>query len=356
MTTRVLHLLNELRMSGAEVQLLRSFDAWHDRGVAPEILATAPDEGPLADELRDAGYPIHRLRYRPHPGYLMAFRRLVAGGDFDVVHIHSELANFWHGIAARSVPGTRVVRSIRNSFPFDGTLRVERVVQRRVLRWAGVRMVSVSPGVRRNELVRFRNRTTMIRNWIDTVRFRPPTSDERREARERYAIPDGLSVLVSVGNCGPAKNHEAILDAVADLPGWVYLHAGEESGDAERRRAHARGVADRVRFLGPVTDVVTLLHAADVFAMPSHYEGLGNAAVEALATGLPCVLAVAPGLDDLRDIGPAGIRWVDPSEPLHTAVSEARALTVPGRELHDAVAARYGMERGVDAYLELYGR
>jgi glycosyltransferase involved in cell wall biosynthesis len=162
-----------------------------------------------------------------------------------------------------------------------------------------------------------------------------------------------------VGNCGPAKNHQAIIQALAHLEPLdpVYLHAGQEDGGEERDLARRLDVAHRCRFLGRVDDVEGLLSGCDVFVMPSHNEGLGLAALEAAAIGIPCVLAHTPGLSDLRaTLGPGAI-WIKP-----TAEGVARGVEVAahsdkrdiGERMYESVAREYGLEVGPARAAQLY--
>lgn len=362
---RVLHLLNELRASGAEVMLRGSARVWAELGVEAEILSTGRRPGPFAAELEAAGYLVHHLPAVGRPRYFRVLHRLIRAGAYDVVHVHPERAFFWHCLTARLAGRPTVVRTVHSVFSFTGPLRVERLVQRRLLRTLGVRTLSVSREVQRNEWRRFRHPTTWIPNWVDTASFAPTRAGERRSARRRLGIGDADRwVLVSVGNCGRAKNHEAILHALAGLgrePEWTYLHVGQEApGRPERALARELGVAARCRFLGHVDDVAGVLAAADTFVMPSLHEGASIAALEALAAGVVCVLADSPGLRELRETVDEGIVWVDhdPRSVL-TGLEAARDLRYPGdsaraERMHRAVACRYGMRRGVESYLAVY--
>jgi glycosyltransferase involved in cell wall biosynthesis len=355
----VLQVLNELRASGAEVMLAQVAPVWRERGITADVLATAPVVGFYAGVLSSAGYGIRHLPCAGHPRYLAAFRRLVADGGYDVVHVHAERGNFWHAAAARTT-GAAVARTVHNVFDFAGVLRLERFVQRAALRAMGVQTVSVSTSVRDVEWARYRNPTVCISNWIDVERFQPATDTDRSAARQRLGVEAG-TVVATVGNCAPAKNHEVILHALAHLDdGWVYVHVGEERPDgAERRLAEALGVASRCRWLGRVEDVRAILAGADVFAMPSRYEGLGNAAVEAVAMGLPCVLADVPGLRDLRGL-PGPLQWTEPTAAAVVSALEAvRARQHEAgiaHDMHRAVQERFGIDRGGNAYAALYAQ
>ncbi|TKA11619.1 glycosyltransferase [Actinacidiphila oryziradicis] len=361
-SVRVLHVLNELRASGAELMLHSAATEWKKHGVEAHLLAVAPTVGTFADRLRVAGYRVAHELDDPLWRLPARFRRRVAAGRYDVVHLHAERGSFWLGLAALST-GATVVRTVHNAFGFRGLLRVQRAVQRGVLRSAGVVHVCVGPSVADNERGTFGNPAEVVENWYDEM-FVPPTLQQRAVARTELGLDDRDLVAVSVGNCSPVKRHEAVLEAMVhpDCPPHLkYVHVGEEVAARDERRLSERlGVADRVRFLGQ-THPLAALHAADVFVMPSVYEGLSIAAVEALATGLPAVLTDAPGLRDLAednsavtliDITPGGFA---------KAIGQAARLSA-GRHRDgvprdvDAVRNRFGMGRGVAQYVDIYRR
>lgn len=356
---RVLHVLNELRASGAEVMLRSSATQWKVHGVEADVLAVASTPGPFAGDLRTAGYGIAHEVDAPLSRVPARLRRKVQAGRYDVVHLHAERANFCFALAALST-GTPVVRTVHGLFGFRGLLRAERTLQRLVLRRMGMVHVCVGHGVADNERHRFRNPSEVIENWYDSS-FVPPTPRQRDEARNTLGLGDGDLVAVSVGNCAMVKRHEVILEAVAHPagpPNLVYLHVGEEDATRGERQLAARlGISDRTRFLGR-RHPLTALHAADVFVMSSAHEGLGLAAVEALATGLPSVLADVPGLREVAGASPVALLTdIDPGR-LAGAIGRAALLPVgtAGPEDFRALQERFGMVRGVARYAEIYRR
>lgn len=358
---RVLHVLNELRASGAETGLRDSAARWRVAGIDADILSTGHQEGVFADELRAAGFGVHHLPFRTDPRHLHSLRRLVLDHGYDLVQLHPERANLWYGLALRSAR-LPVIRTIHNVFDFEGWLRRRRTVQRGLLRRAKVVSVSVGPAVQANERERFANPTLLIPNGIDTERFHPGARP-REEVRRTLGVRDEATVVTSVGNCNRAKNHDRLLRALAELPDgldWHYLHAGTEDPEqSERRLAGRLGIADRCSFLGVWPDVPALQAATDVHAMPSLFEGTGNAAIEALSCGVVSVLGRCAGLLDLDDVVTGGIAWVDPEEVGSIAAGLVDAatgeVTTPGpRRLHEQIAARFGMDAYVDAHVALY--
>jgi glycosyltransferase involved in cell wall biosynthesis len=305
---RVLHILYSLERSGMEVMLLNSSNEWGRHGFACDVLATAPAIGPLDHEMRTVGYQVHHLPFRgwfslfPRIDFTRKFFRLCRSG-YDVVHIHTEAGAPLFALIAWLAGVRRIALTPHNTFRFQGLLRWRKLCERAFVRALDGRYGIISKGVRECELMRFHNNGASISNWIDTAYFRPPNADERRHARMALGISPDQFAIVSVGNCNSVKNHTAILHALPLLPSGlrpVYLHVGrEETSYPERKAAVALGIQDRVRFLGSQPDMLPFLWAADVFAMPSLHEGLGVAAIEAVAAGVALVCAQTEGLSDV---------------------------------------------------------
>lgn len=332
-------------------------------GVEAEIVATGAELGIYAPQLAQAGYKLHHIPFSKSPGFFIKLYRLMRAGRYDVFHLHTERANFWIGLVALAQRPRRVLQTIHTSFAFRGNLRLRRKVQRRILQALGLVHVSISPSVQKTEIIHYGLKTHLVPNWYNSDRFLAPTESERQQARDAFGLALGESVIVTVGNCSKIKNHAALLEALAQLPKEsrpLYLHVGIEEPDRpEQKLAQRLGIADRVRFLGALPDVRPALYAADIFVMPSFFEGFGIAAVEALATGLPAIFTDVAGLRDFRSEY-EGLCYTEPgASSLHTALTgllaeasdqrRARALNYP------TISRRlYGIARGVSGYLEIY--
>jgi len=360
---KVLHVLNKLMPSGAEVMLYCSAPYWQEAGIEAEILATAEDFGPFASKLENAGYPIYHIRFRKSPSFYIAFLNLVRQGKYDLVHIHSERVAFICGILTR-LAGIQAVRTIHNCFAYRGHAGLIKRLQRRFLSLVRCTQIAIGPSVRDTEKQYFGNPTVVVDNWYDTNRFFPPTFQRRIEARREIGISDDTFVVITIGNCNSVKNHPTLLKALVNLGeefDFLYLHVGkEQDGYPERQLAENLGIMNRVRFLGYVQDVLPLLHAADVYVMPSLYEGLGIAAIEGLASGTVSVLTDVPGLRDLKCI--EGTIWVKPEvESLTESLKRVAGMSLQesmalGRQTHEKVRTLFGIERGVNHYAQIYKR
>ncbi len=144
-----------------------------------------------------------------------------------------------------------------------------------------------------------KDRITVHRTGLDREVFRPL---DRAACRSRLDLPADIPVLATVGALIPRKGQIFAIEALTHLPRAILLLAGAGHDEAAlRAAAEAHGVADRVRFLGPVPhgELPEVLSAADVFVLPTASEGLANSWVEALACGTPVVTTPIPGAREL---------------------------------------------------------
>jgi glycosyltransferase involved in cell wall biosynthesis len=361
---KVLHILNELKPSGAEAMLRAAGTFWRGRGIEGEILCTGESLGTYAEPLREAGYQIHHIPFCGSISYLWQLYRFLKKHAFDGVHLHTERGSFWYAALAYLAGRRRIVRTFHNVFPFTGGLRIRRYVQRFAMRRIlTVRPVAISRSVRDCEWEVFHNPAVLIPNWFDSNCYSPPTPEGRTSARATLGIEPTTMALASVAGCWSYKNHHAILHAIARIPrdlDILYLHAGQEREDHdERHLAIELGISSRVRFLGVVPDIALILRACDVFVMPSTYEGFGVAAAEAMGAGLPVILSNVAGLRDMHDVDDS-IYWIEPTADdvakaiLHfhrTTDAERRAT---GRKLSQQAHKLFNIETGAALYADLY--
>jgi glycosyltransferase involved in cell wall biosynthesis len=367
---KVLHVLHELQRSGAELNLLQAAAEWSCRGFQLDILAIAPDIGPLAASLREVGYAVHHLplrsgkRFIPNAKCGSQFITLCRKHRYDIVHIHSEHAYYLIATLCKIAGIKTVVRSVHNVYPYGSFLKCRKTLERYYTRLLGVRFGFVSPSVRNAELRDFRNSGVVIRNWFDTEHFRPPSSEERAATRRDAGFSEDDFVIVSVGNCNSAKNHTALIRAVAMIGSEInfrYLHVGrEEAGHSERKLVEELGIAARVHFAGQSDDPRPYLWAGDVFVMPSLWEGLGIAGLEAAGTELPLILADVPGLRDVAK----ELKWSELLAPTPEnlargilAIFEANSASLKDRTRKNSDLARdlFSPSRGVQSLIrDLY--
>ncbi len=176
-------------------------------------------------------------------------------------------------------------------------------VCRRVYEQAG-RVICISEQVRQAVLAGTTalQNTVVVYNGVDPKAFSPAASPAQ-----------GTSV-VSVGSLIPIKGHDVTLRALAELSGefpGLRARIVGEGYELRRLRALARelGVSEQVEFLGRQTraQVAEVLRGGQVFVLPSRYEGLGVAYLEAMASGLPVIAYRGQGIQEVIRHGESGI-------------------------------------------------
>ncbi len=267
-----------------------------------------------------------------------------AGRRFDLIDAHylypDGVAAMWLG-RRFAIP---VVLTARGS---DLTQLPDHVVPRALIRRASAQagaLIAVSAGLRDAwvELGTSPERITVLRNGVDLMLFAPA---DRAAARAAVQL-DGPTLL-SVGALIPRKGHDLTIAALAHLPGWTLLIAGDGPEHAALTALAARlGLSARVRLLGarPHADLPALYSAADISVLSSAREGFANVLLESMACGTPVVASPIRGNEEAVQ-GPAAGRLAAARTPaaIAAAVLDLHAHA-PGRDATRAYAARFSWD------------
>ncbi len=153
-----------------------------------------------------------------------------------------------------------------------------------------------------------RERLPVIYNAIDPAIFNPSLRRHREEVRNRHGIAADAIVFLLVGSGYARKGVGRAIQALALLPPAAHLLVVGRDRAPLRYAALARrlSVADRVTFAGALTDPKPYYGAADAFVLPTLYDALSNAVLEALACGLPVVTSDHCGAGELVRAHTAG--------------------------------------------------
>ncbi|MCW5882735.1 MAG: glycosyltransferase family 4 protein, partial [Anaerolineae bacterium] len=149
--------------------------------------------------------------------------------------------------------------------------------------------------------------------------FAAPGPRRRAALRATLGIAAEDVAVCTVASLEARKGYQHLLKAAARLPAqdgrprlsFVGVGAGSLQGRL-RALADDLGLADRVRFLGERDDVPDILAACDIFALPSHYEGMPLSIMEAMAAGLPVAATAVSGVPD--ELGDTGALLPDPND------------------------------------------
>lgn len=180
----------------------------------------------------------------------------------------------------------------------------------------------------------------------------------RAEMRNTLGIKDNETVLLSVGEINPNKNHKIVIEALAKLgrKDIRYVACGIGALMEENQQlAKTLGIEDQVMFVGYRTDIDKFYQAADIFVVSSFREGLPVAPMEAMSAGLPCVASRIRGNVDLFD---GGQLMFDPRDvdSLCKALCNAMDESIVRDELarNNQTLQRFSMEEAVKAMKNIY--
>ena len=301
---RVLEVLRMIPRNpgGIENFVLCAVESMDRTGLKTDFLsAYSCADRAYADRVDRTGGTMYTLAFRHgmgKPAMLARMVRFLKTHPYDVIHVHSgwimELAA-WAAAARIAGTGRVILHSHGAGADESPAARFLKTTLCRtlVLRLSDERcacsVVSAECVFGRAAL----NRVRIIRNGIPADRFRfDPAA--REALRSRYFIPESGFVIGYVANFYPVKNHAFLLEVFAKVlekePGARLLLIGD--GDEKERilsKAERLELADRVIFTGTTDRVQDYLQMMDVFVFPSRSEGLGIAAVEAQAAGLPVI-------------------------------------------------------------------
>ncbi|MDP2696272.1 MAG: glycosyltransferase family 4 protein [bacterium] len=185
----------------------------------------------------------------------------------------------------------------------------------------------------------------VIYNGINERFFENPTAQDRSQLRQSLGIGDDEVVLICIASLNNKKGYQYLLEAFRDI--GLYYKKGVALlivGDGpERTKLEVQVMRykldDRVRFLGNRGDVRELLTAADVFILTSLWEGMPNAMLEAMATGLPVIATAVGGIVEIVDNGKNGL-LVNPRNSMEISKAMAELIAAPGKRRAMGESAR----------------
>ncbi|WP_276279666.1 glycosyltransferase [Halorussus caseinilyticus] len=355
--TEVWYLIGTLAVGGTERTLVDLVNGL-DRSRFDPTVWTIADPGPLASDLDDDV----TLRSLDATGKHdvrapVRFVRALRSERPDVLQSFLFFDNMLARLAGAFAPGVTVVTGVRevpeNPRPLRSAVRrltlalSDRIVSNSA---AGARFVT-DRGASDGDV-------DVIRNGRDLSVYGSATASE--DLRAELGVPADAPLVGTVGRLVERKGHHDLLDAWPTVreshpdAHLVVVGDGPER-DALERRARRLACEESVHLPGTRDDVPELLDAFDLFAFPSHYEGLPGALLEAMAAGLPIVTTPVDGNAELVLDGRSG-RHVPVRSPEALAGEIADLLSNPedAAELGAGARRRAESEFALDAMVSQF--
>lgn len=290
--------LNALREAGEPIDITLVARRWQGE-VAPGVTLLRRNPFKLGRLSRDFGFA-------------RSVQSLIRQQRFDLVQSHERIPGCdifragdglhctWLELRSRTL--SRIERFLQGCSPWHRyTCRAEAAM----LRDPRLRAVICNSQMVRDDIAQrfpaITDKLHVIHNGVDLERFHPALREQHRaQVRAALGVTAQTPVALYVGSGFSRKGVPQLLDAMAspELHNAELWVVGKDKDSATlQRQAQQQGL--RVRFLGPQKDVTPWLGAADVFVLPTLYDPMPNAALEALAAGLPVLCSHTCGAAEL---------------------------------------------------------
>ena len=357
---RIAMMLESDGPGGAEMMVFRLSEELRRRGHTVVPVGPAHGIGWLGDHYRRVGFrpEVFRLQRPIDPGCVRGLMKLFRVHQIDAVHSHEFTMAVYGATASRLLNRPHVIT-------MHGGFNVGKALRRRIaLRWAmrqSDHTVMVSRATQRQfatELGVDESLFTVIPNGV------PVAHGDAARVRAEFGIDEHDCVLLAVGNLERHKGHQVLLEALARLVRarvsmrWKLIIAGGRGGDQHQPMLdyiRAERLSDRIRIVLNRNDIADLLALADVFVMPSLWEGLPMAVLEAMVARKAIVATATAGIPEAIVDGRDGI-LVPPGEAVALADALGPLIANPSHRavLGEAAAARADREFTVSVMAERY--
>ena len=368
---RLLHVITDLNIGGAEISLYRLLTCLDRTKYASQVVSLTP-AGELGDKIRELGIPVFSLNMKPGQPSLNALRVLslrMRNERFDIVQSWLYHADLLGLMAARAANIEHVVWNIRNSYlNMSDYRRLSRVVLKGcglLSGWPQAVVCNSRAGQAFHIGLGYHpRRWVIIPNGFDPDEFKP-NHQARLEVRQELGLASDILLVGMTARFDPVKGHVDFLKAAGALvrsgvdAHFVMIgHGVTFENEILSSIITQENLGGRVHLLGQREDLPRLYASLDMFSLASYGEGFPNVAAEAMLCGVPC--AVTDVGDAKLIVGGTG-RVVPPRDSTALANAWNSLLSLSdfdrqslGARARQRIIECYSLEKMVSAYDQLY--
>jgi glycosyltransferase involved in cell wall biosynthesis len=386
---KVLQVISNLENGGAQEVVRTLVENLAAKNCLPVVCAFK--DGPVRHDIEQLGIDVEVIDL-PRRGVValplfvidmaricLALAELIRKYDIDIVQTHlSGSINFLTLI----LPYITNLRAVLWTFHsvnflpseskvsrFHWLVKPKRYVHRLMYRVSSQRVcgfIAVSNQVRESMIKKIgpvQDKITVICNGVDVARYQHPVDRDR--VRQQLGFNSEARLLITVGTLKREKGHRYLLEAATEIvrrhPDVYFLFVGDGKLRSElQTQTDAYGLSGKARFLGTRQDVDQLLAASDIFVLPSLWEGMSMALLEAMAAAKPIVATAVSGTRQVVIHDETGL-LVPPgdtsalTQAVVTLLSEPARARAMGEAARRRVKTHFSMEKQAAEYLALYG-
>lgn len=324
----ILHIIQSLDNGGCENMLLRTLPLLEREGLK-NIVITLKQEGALAQKFRDQNITVENV-HQKHLLDIASYYRIL--GLLKKHQAESVITYLLHAdIAGRlflqPFTKTEIIPFLRTTYNHP-RYRIARIFERITSPFVK-KYLANSQAVKdfyTHSLNVPKEKITVIPNGIDVEYFDSLPRDE--QLRKSFGIRPEDTAIICVANLHINKGHTYLLEAFEQVftknknIHLLIVGDGEEKENLTNQ-ASRYSAKDNIHFLGQRNDVPKLLKSSDIFILPTLFEGMSNAIMEAMASGLPVITTDIPENKALIENGTSGILVpVKESSPITEAIEK----------------------------------
>ena len=353
---KILQIIPYFCFGGAETLCENLSYALRNQGHDVVVVSLYNEHTPIARRMEAAGIKIRYLDKKLGLDLSMVpkLRRIFREEKPDVVHTHLDVIKY-ATLAAKLAGVPQCVHTVHNLAEKEAEGRAQKIINGTYFRLGWSTPVALSPEVAQSIgdfYGRDEKTIPIIGNGIDLSGC---------QVKEDYSLGNPVNIL-HVGRFHPQKNHPGLLRSFREL-----LKTHENCiltllGDGDTRKdmealAQELGISEKVRFCGVQSNVYPYFHDADLFVLPSNYEGMPMTIIEAMATGLPIAATAVGGVPDMLTDGDNALLTACDER----AFTDAMARLIADEALRErlgrqarADSVRFSAEEMARHYVEIY--
>lgn len=317
---KIIQVVPQFLLAGAETMCQNLSIALHRAGHTVIAVSFYRNQTSITEYLERSGIQVVYMDKKPGPDISLLFKlyRFFQQEQPDVVHTHIG-ASMYALPAAIAAKVPRVVHTVHNIAQKENGF-AGRQINKVCFKQFGVVPVALSDIVQETIIETYgldKSRIPIVLNGVDLSKCIP---------KDDYQGSAEFKIL-HIGRFMDVKNHALLLNTFSKIVERhkdikLQLIGGGELLDPMKQLAEQLGIAEKVEFLGLQSDVYPYLHDADVFVLPSKYEGVPMSLIEAMGTGLPIIASAVGGVPDMLTDGENALLIQPNAEELEAAMEK----------------------------------
>ena len=358
---RVLQVVTHMNRGGLETMLMNYYRQIDRERVQFDFLTHRPDDGDYGKEIKSLGGKIYHLpMLNPFSAsYKRQLTQFFAQHpEYKIVHVHQDCLS---GVILKAAMQQGVPVRIAHSHNSNQDKNLKYLIKRYYMKSIPTYATDLFACSKEAGEWMFSSADfKILNNAIHTSDYAySPLKRER--VRSEFGLAQNELVVGHIGRFSPQKNHAFLIDIFQQIkqiePTAKLMLVGNNQGEGAEKikeKVTSLGLENSVIFTGLRTDVPDMLQAMDIFVFPSLYEGLGIVAIEAQASGLPCLISDKVPLECKKTDLVQQIKLLESPEVWARAVINAAKETVRTDTSKQIKAAGYDIAENAVRLMKYY--